>query len=81
MEWCEKGLVEDMGKEDAIDDQSDIVAHQHRGNEIAGMGIKNVKCLLGDGMLLTIHLNQHTVGRDKGNLHAREKGGEKHCNQ
>ena len=65
----EQRLVENLRKKDTVDYQCDIITHQHGGYEIAGMLIEHTEHPLGETALLTIHLCQHPVTRDKGDFH------------
>ena len=69
-EGCEEGGIEDLGEEDAIDDKGDIVAHEHGGDKVVRVLVEDSDGLLREAVLLTVHLCQETVARDKGDLHA-----------
>ena len=42
------------------------------------MAIEETDGTTGDATVLTVHLGQHTVARDKGDLHAGKEGGKRH---
>ena len=78
VQGMEEQGVEDLCKENAIDDEGNIVAHEHGGNKVVGMPIEECQRLLGRPVLLAIHFYQQAVARHEGYLHTREKGGENH---
>ena len=43
---AEKRLVKDICEENAIDNQSNVIAHQHCGHKIAGMPVEEINGLL-----------------------------------
>ena len=66
----EQRLVENLREEDTIDDQCDIVAHQHGRHKIVRMTVEQLYGALREAVLLTIHLSTQAVARHKGDLHA-----------
>ena len=77
-EGVEQRSIEDTGKKNTVYNQGDVIAHEHGRNKIVRMLIEDSDGLLGKTILLTVHLCQETVARDKGDLHAREECGEQH---
>ena len=69
--------VEYLGKQDTIDDEGDVVAYEHRGNEVVGMAIEKADSPL-TGTAAGVHLSQQAVARHEGYLHTRKECGEHH---
>lgn len=72
-------MVEHLGKKDAIDDESDVVAHEHGTDKRVWVSIEESDSLLGNAILLAFHLCPHAVTGHESYLHAREEGRENHC--
>ena len=68
-EIIEERLVEDLGKEDTIDHEGDVVAHEHRRDEMTWMLVEYRQTALRKSAFLTVHLCQHTVAGDKSYFH------------
>ena len=71
-------MVENIGKQDAIDDKHYIVANQHGRHKAVRMPVEKRYKPLRNAMLLLVHLRQHSVAGNERNLHAREKGTQDH---
>ena len=68
-QWCKKGLVKDISKEDTIDHQGNIISHEHRGHKSIGMLIEQRDGLLCQPVFLASHLHQHPIARYERYLH------------
>ena len=77
-ETMEKRLVEDTCKQYTVDDQRNIVAHQHRGNKVIRMTEEKGQGALRQSVFLALHFGQQAIAGHESNLHTREEGGEYH---
>lgn len=69
VEHSKQGIVEQGGKENAIDHQHDVVAHQHSGDKHVGVVVELRQAPLCQTVLLLIHLHQQPVARNESYLH------------
>ena len=78
---AEERRIKNLCEQDSIDDQHDVVAHEHRRDKSVGIVVKDAQTFLRKSVLLLVHLCQKAVAGHKGDFHSREECGKHHRNQ